>query len=135
MVTEEILERKIEEHLKSIFKYFLGFKFFETKGEIKQALEAGVPSNEIIRTLLRAFHEAVEKYEKGEYCIAHLTASSSIFETGYNLVRSEIKPKGKVIIGTLGSSHYLGKDIVRLLLVADGFEVVDLGEIVFLKML
>ncbi len=27
--------------------------------------------------------------------------------------------------------HYLGKDIIKLLLTADGFEVVDLGEIVF----
>jgi methanogenic corrinoid protein MtbC1 len=36
-----------------------------------------------------------------------------------------------VVIGTMGSSHYLGKDIIRLLLTADGFEVVDLGEIVF----
>jgi methanogenic corrinoid protein MtbC1 len=50
---------------------------------------------------------------------------------GFELAKIESTPKGKVVIGTLGSSHYLGKDVVRLLLTADGFEVIDLGEIVF----
>jgi 5-methyltetrahydrofolate--homocysteine methyltransferase len=47
------------------------------------------------------------------------------------MAKGDVPPKGKVVIGTLGSSHYLGKDIIRILLTADGFEVVDMGEIVF----
>jgi methanogenic corrinoid protein MtbC1 len=54
-----------------------------------------------------------------------------MFEVGFELAKADVPAKGKVVIGTLGSSHYLGKDIIRLLLTADGFEVVDLGEIVF----
>ena len=86
----------------------------------------------LIPTLLIAlFLAALERYDDGKYSIAHLTAAASIFEVGFKLAKAEVAPKGKVVIGTLGSSHYLGKDIIRLLLTADGFEVVDLGEIVF----
>ena len=54
-----------------------------------------------------------------------------ILHWSIDLAKAKVTPKGKVVIGTLGSSHYLGKDIIRLLLAADGFEVIDLGEIVF----
>jgi 5-methyltetrahydrofolate--homocysteine methyltransferase len=121
----------MEERLKAISEKFSDFKYFEAEEEINRAIKAGVPRDEIMKTLLASFHRALEKYEKGEYCIAHLTAAASIFEMGSELAKVEIPIKGKVVIGTLGSSHYLGKDIIRLLLMTDGFEVVDLGEIVF----
>jgi|Deesub1362A_J573_1020465.scaffolds.fasta_scaffold04340_3 5-methyltetrahydrofolate--homocysteine methyltransferase len=121
----------MEEKLTAISQKFSDFKYFEAEEEINRAIKAGVPRDEIMKTLLASFHRALEKYEKGEYCIAHLTAAASIFEMGSELAKVEIPIKGKVVIGTLGSSHYLGKDIIRLLLMTDGFEVVDLGEIVF----
>jgi 5-methyltetrahydrofolate--homocysteine methyltransferase len=121
----------MEEELTAISQKFSDFKYFEAEEEINRAIKAGVPRDEIMKTLLASFHRALEKYEKGEYCIAHLTAAASIFEMGSELAKVEIPIKGKVVIGTLGSSHYLGKDIIRLLLMTDGFEVVDLGEIVF----
>jgi methylmalonyl-CoA mutase cobalamin-binding domain/chain len=121
----------MKEHLQAIATEFSRFKYFETEDKIRRALEAGVPRSEVMNTLLASFHRALEKYEKGEYSIAHLTAAASIFEMGLELVKVEMVPKAKVVIGTLGSSHYLGKDIIGLLLAADGFEVVDLGEIVF----
>jgi len=125
------LKQDTEQHLKAIVESFLAFKYFETEAATKQALEAGMPTEEITRTLMALFREALERYEAGKYSIAHLTAAASIFEAGFELTRAEVAPKGKVVIGTLGSSHYLGKDTIRLLLTADGFQVVDLGEIVF----
>lgn len=121
----------MKEYLQAIAENFSGFKYFEAEEKIKRALEASVPKSEVMDTLLASFHRALEKYEKGEYCIAHLTAAASILELGYELAKVEVKPKAKVILCTLGSSHYLGKDIVKLLLMADGFQVIDLGEIVF----
>jgi len=125
------LKQDMEEHLKAIGESFLGFKYFEAEAATKRALEAGVPREEIAEVFKGLFLEALGRYEEGKYSIAHLTAAQTIFDMGFELAKTEVAPKGKVLIGTLGSSHYLGKDIIRLLLVADGFEVVDLGEIVF----
>jgi methanogenic corrinoid protein MtbC1 len=121
----------IDQHLGAIAASFLAFKYFEAEAAIKQALDAGVPREEVTKALMTLFLEALDRYDAGRYSIAHLTAAATIFETGFELTKAQVPPKGKVVIGTLGSSHYLGKDIIRLLLMADGFEVVDLGEIVF----
>jgi len=125
------LKQDTDQHLQAIGENVLGFKYFEAEKATKRALDAGVPREEVAKVFQGLFLEALERYEEGKYSIAHLTAAQSLFEMGLELAKAEITPKGKVIIGTLGSSHYLGKDIIRLLLAADGFEVIDLGEIVF----
>ena len=125
------LKQDTDQHLQAIGENVLGFKYFEAEEATKRALDAGVLREEVAKVFQGLFLEALERYEEGKYSIAHLTAAQSLFEMGLELAKAEITPKGKVIIGTLGSSHYLGKDIIRLLLTADGFEVIDLGEIVF----
>jgi 5-methyltetrahydrofolate--homocysteine methyltransferase len=126
-----ILNQDAQQHLQAIAENFSAFKYFETEAAVKRALEAGVPGEEIIKALMPLFLEALDFYDNGKFSIAHLTAAGSIFEVAFQLTKGDVPPKGKMVIGTLGSSHYLGKDIIRLLLMADGFEVVDMGEIVF----
>jgi methanogenic corrinoid protein MtbC1 len=125
------LKQDTDQYLQAIGENFLAFKYFEAQEATKQALAAGVPREEVAKVFQGLFLEALARYEDGKYSIAHLTAAQSLFEMGLDLAKAKITPKGKVVIGTLGSSHYLGKDIIRLLLAADGFEVIDLGEIVF----
>jgi methanogenic corrinoid protein MtbC1 len=125
------LKQDMEQHVRAIGENFLAFKYFEAEDATKRALEAGVPREEITEVFKGLFLEALRRYDEGKYSIAHLTAAQTLFEMGFELAKTETTPKGKVVIGTLGSSHYLGKDIIRLLLTADGFEVIDLGEIVF----
>ena len=81
----EKLEQKMEEHLKAIADGFWGFKFFEVEAETKRALDAGVPKAEIMKTLVEAFHQAVERYNQGEFCVAHLAAAGSILGPGCDL--------------------------------------------------
>ena len=125
------MKQDIDQHLRAIGESFLAFKYFRAEEATKQALAAGVPREEVAKVFQGLFLEALDRYEEGKYSIAHLTAAQSLFEMGLDLAKAKVTPKGKVLIGTLGSSHYLGKDIIRLLLAADGFEVIDLGEIVF----
>jgi 5-methyltetrahydrofolate--homocysteine methyltransferase len=120
-----------QEHLQVITESFSRFKYFEFEAAVKRALQAGVPGEDIIKTLMPLFLEALAFYDDGKFCVAHLTAAGSMFELAFQMAKGDVPPKGKVVIGTLGSSHYLGKDIIRILLTADGFEVVDMGEIVF----
>ena len=125
------MTQDMQQHLQAIVESSPAFNYFQAEAATRRALEADVPREEVTKTLMALFRDALERYEMGEYSIAHLTAAASIFDVGFNLAKADIAPKGKVVIGTLGSSHYLGKDIIRLLLTGDGFEVVDLGEIVF----
>ena len=125
------MKQDTNQHLQAIGESVLAFKYFQAEEATKQALAAGVPREEVAKVFQGLFLEALDRYEEGKYSIAHLTAAQSLIEMGIDLAKAEVTPKGKVVIGTMGSSHYLGKDIIRLLLAADGFEVIDLGEIVF----
>jgi methanogenic corrinoid protein MtbC1 len=125
------LKQDTDQHLQAIGESFLAFKYFQAEEATKRALAAGVPREEVAKVFKGLFLDALARYEEGKYSIAHLTAAQTLFEMGFELTKAEATPKGKVVIGTMGSSHYLGKDIIRLLLTADGFEVIDLGEIVF----
>jgi methanogenic corrinoid protein MtbC1 len=72
-------------------------------------------------------------YEKGEYFIADLIMSGKIFEEALKVLlcnRGKQGPKriGKILIGTvLGDVHDIGKNIVKSMLEAENFEVIDLG--------
>ena len=74
--------------------------------------------------------DACRKYDAGEFALPHLSAMITTFHMGYELIKDKVgkSEKGKVLIGTLGSMHYIGKDIMKFLFMADGFEVRDLGE-------
>lgn len=74
-------------------------------------------------------------YESKEYYIADLIMAGLIFKQVLDLDkmtvhfhRKQNKKKGKVVLGTVkGDIHDIGKDIVRGMLEANDFEVIDLG--------
>ena len=44
------------------------------------------------------------------------------------LVKADIKPKGKVVLGTVkGDLHDIGKNLVAIMVEGAGFEIIDLG--------
>ncbi len=72
-------------------------------------------------------------YEKGEYFIADLIMSGKIFEEVLKILlckrgKKNTKKIGRILIGTvLGDVHDIGKNIVKSMLEAENFEVIDLG--------
>jgi methanogenic corrinoid protein MtbC1 len=74
-----------------------------------------------------------EKFEAGEYFLGELilagkTASDAMKILEPHLPKDEASRKGKVVMATVhGDLHEIGKDIVTMLLQANGFEVIDLG--------
>jgi Predicted cobalamin binding protein len=89
----------------------------------------GVEPEEILNQLRRAMMDACEKYGK-EFALPQLSAIMATFTMGYDILKDKVehKEKGRILMGTLGSMHYIGKDIIKVLYMADGFEVIDLGE-------
>ena len=92
------------------------------------------PSTIIEKGLVRGIKEIGRKYESGEFFLSELMYGANVFNSGYQLLEPLIKQaedkgrKGVVVLGTVaGDIHSIGKDIVKAMLIAEGFTVHDLG--------
>jgi corrinoid protein of di/trimethylamine methyltransferase len=101
-----------------------------------QSLEAGIGPLEIIENgLLPGLSQIGELFENEEIFLPELMKSAQIFQQAMDMLQPRIqemgttvKKKGTVVIGTVkGDMHYIGKNIVKLLLETSGFDVHDLG--------
>ena len=105
----------------------------EVKKLVSEALESNSPFD-VMKTMNEGLDVVGKKYEKGEFFLSELimagvmaTEVTSILKP--HLLASKHQSKGKVVIGTVkGDIHDIGKNIVRILLEAAGFEVIDLGK-------
>ena len=97
-------------------------------------VKRGISPNEIISNgLAQGMKILGEKFEKGEVFLAELLVSAEAVSQSVKVLRPFLKkedatPRKKVVIATIeGDIHTIGKDIVRMVLEANGFEVIDLG--------
>ncbi|WP_319403629.1 methyltransferase cognate corrinoid protein [uncultured Anaeromusa sp.] len=80
-------------------------------------------------------------FDEGEAFVPHLLVAAEAFETGASILAgsmekgaAELHARGKVLIFTVkGDIHDIGKNIVKTMLQANGFQVVDLGRDVSAK--
>jgi methylmalonyl-CoA mutase cobalamin-binding domain/chain len=74
-----------------------------------------------------------EKFESGEYFLSDLIVAGAVMKEGMEVINPHITGErslhlGKVVMATVeGDYHDIGKTIVTTLLIARGFEVIDLG--------
>jgi 5-methyltetrahydrofolate--homocysteine methyltransferase len=101
---------------------------------VQQALDAGVAPREILLTGLAAGMNRVgELFARKEYFVPEVLLASRAMEAGFVLIRpllkrGDVASKGKVVLGVVqGDIHDIGKNIVKVLLEAAGFELIDLG--------
>jgi methylmalonyl-CoA mutase cobalamin-binding domain/chain len=87
----------------------------------------------IVDVLSRTLIEVGDKYEKGGLFLSELMmigyqASEIASQLKPYLTKNQIYRRGKIVIGTVsGDIHDIGKNIVIMMLQADGWEVLDLG--------
>ena len=105
-----------------------------------QILKTDVDPLEVIEKYLSPAMKIVgEKFEKGEYFLTNLMTSAAAMKAATNVLTAGVKKEdreklrarrtGKVAIGTVsGDIHDIGKNIVAVLLEANGFDVYDLGK-------
>lgn len=101
---------------------------------INQALKEKVSAEIILNEgLISAMKEVGRLFEEGEYFVPEMLISARAMQAGMNLLRpilveQDIKPIGKVVIGTVkGDLHDIGKNLVSMMLEGSGFQVIDLG--------
>lgn len=97
------------------------------------SLETGIPAREGIESgLSRGMEKVGELYASGEFFIPEVVVSADALYAGLNVLKpampTDNRAKGRVLIGVVeGDTHDIGKNIVAMMLEADGFEVYDLG--------
>ena len=102
----------------------------------EEAVEAGLDPVEVLEEgLAKALREVGDRFGSGEAFITELIASAQAMEVGAEILNREIakrgatrRSEGRFLIGTVeGDIHSIGKNIVKTMLTASGFEVFDLG--------
>jgi len=125
-----------ESILEGLREAVLHFDEEEARRLAEEAVKAGLDPVEVLEEgLAKALREVGERFGSGEAFITELIASAQAMEAGAEVLNREIarrgmarKSEGKFLIGTVeGDIHSIGKNIVKTMLIAAGFEVIDLG--------
>ncbi|MBB5336852.1 corrinoid protein [Pectinatus brassicae] len=102
----------------------------------KEALELGINPIEAINEGLGAGMQVQsDLFDEGEAFVPQLVVASEIFENAVSIITSKMSADeknatslGKILIFTVESDiHDIGKNIVKTMFSASGFEVIDIG--------
>lgn len=103
----------------------------------REMLAKGVKPIEIINNGLSKGMIAVgERFARGEIFLIHMMLSANAMDSAIKVLepilleaKEKISTKGTVVIGTVqGDIHDIGKNVVVMMLKAEGFRVIDLGK-------
>jgi corrinoid protein of di/trimethylamine methyltransferase len=99
-----------------------------------RSINEGVdPYEAIDQGLVHGMMRASQLFEEEEYFIPELLLCSDAMYAGLDVLqphlrRDQRKARHKVVIGVVeGDTHDIGKNLVKIMLDASGFEVIDLG--------
>ena len=93
------------------------------------------PYRAITEVLTPAIQEMGERFERGEAFLPELIMATDAMNAAVKILEKEISKekmertkKGRFIIGTVkGDIHNIGKNIVSIMLMTAGYDVIDLG--------
>ncbi|ADK15168.1 MULTISPECIES: corrinoid protein [Clostridium] len=100
----------------------------------KKCVENNINAYEAIdKGLADGMNRAGKLYEEEEYYIPELLLCSDAMYSGLDILKphlekEETENKAKVVIGVVeGDTHDIGKNLVKIMMETEGFEVIDLG--------
>jgi len=101
----------------------------------KKALEEKIEPTKALDAMTEAIRQVGEGFGKGELWLPDLVGAADAMSSAMPIIEEEIKRTGakrvslgRVVVGTVfGDIHSIGKTMVCTLLLAEGFEVYDLG--------
>jgi len=108
------------------------------QGEVAESIETvkriidDIAVEQIIGVMTKAMRELGERFEKKEVFIPELLVASDVISELMPLLEPYIRKRNMqrktVVIGTVeGDIHEIGKNIVSIVLKAEGYNVIDLG--------
>ena len=125
-----------ENRVFDIAEAIMNLKKEETLSWVKEQLELDVPPLEIIEKLSAGLEKLGDRFSAGECFIPELIRGGDIFLEAMKMIQPvlesqkiEVKKIGTFVIGTVkGDLHDLGKNLVSIVFLTAGFEVIDLGK-------
>lgn len=124
----------MENLVKEVYSAVLNGNASEVKEKVQLALDNGTEAETILNSgLIAAMKEVGQLFEDGEYFVPEMLISARAMQSGMiilrpHLIAQDIKPIGKVVIGTVkGDLHDIGKNLVSMMLEGSGFQIFDLG--------
>jgi len=124
-----------EEVLKKLVQAVVDGNLELAEAAAKDAVRVGIePYKAIIEGLAKGMEIVGEKYDQKEYFLPELLMAGDAMYAGLNVLlpllpKRESGGKGTVILGVVeGDIHDIGKNIVKTMLTASGYKVIDLGK-------
>lgn len=124
----------MDQTLEPIYKAVLNGDKDAVTENVQTALNKGTDAGVILQeALIPAMGEVGRLFEAGEYYVPEMLIAARAMQAGLALLKpllvdSDIKPTGKVAIGTVkGDLHDIGKNLVGMMLEGAGFEIIDMG--------
>jgi corrinoid protein of di/trimethylamine methyltransferase len=107
----------------------------EAEDTTRKLLKEGKEPLEMIAVLTKTMNKLGDQFARLEIFLPQLIFAGEALKAVVDILRPKIMeageqgaPKGKVVIGVVkGDLHEIGKNIVKLMLETNGFEVKDLG--------
>ena len=122
-------------NLDEIKKAVVEFEVDLVKQLVDQMLREKIePAKLLEKGLIAGMKEVGERFARKEYFVPEVLLASEAFYAGFEIVNPLIKSgkkiiKGKIVIGVVkGDIHDIGKNIVKVMLEASGYEIIDLGK-------
>jgi len=122
------------DYKETIFEGILKGQMEDVTEAVEAALAEGFKAGELLYdAMIPAMAEVGRLFEANEYYVPEMLISARAMKAGLALLRPElvkedIEPQGKVILGTVkGDLHDIGKNLVSIMVEGAGFEVIDLG--------
>ena len=101
---------------------------------VRQAMAAGVPVQEILdEALISGMTVVGDRFKNSSFYIPEVLIAARAMKAGMELIRprlveEKVEPHGVACVGTVqGDLHDIGKNLVIMMLVGAGFDVIDLG--------
>lgn len=100
---------------------------------VTKALSDGIDVKEILNSLISGMNIVGIKFKNNEVYVPEVLIAARAMNAGLDILKpilteTGVKPLGKAVIGTVaGDLHDIGKNLVKMMMVGAGLEVIDLG--------
>ena len=124
----------MEQILKLVYQGIIDGDMPLVQEKTQEGIDSNVEPEDILNeALIPAMAEVGRRFEVGEFFVPEMLIAARAMKAGMaiikpKLVEKDIKPVGKVLIGTVkGDLHDIGKNLVSMMLEGAGFEIQDAG--------
>jgi corrinoid protein of di/trimethylamine methyltransferase len=127
-------EERTREILKAIQDAVIGYDEEACERLCKLALQEGIdPSQAVTKGLTGGMETVGELYNKQEYFVPELLLCADALNAGLRILQPHLKVedttnRGRLLLGVVeGDIHDIGKNLVKIMFEAAGWDVYDLG--------